>query len=324
MAASAEGRLLSFFVRYLNLRDYPEEFYLSMLSFIRYHDNLIDIIPFVASAIGIDRTADQIQANLRAGVSNTKLLSDYVKYLEENQITGSTDILLGYLLRAPNDDQYEMLSAYSKLGGDPEALYPVLDQAKSYFRNRIIEILIRAESPGIKEYLRRLLEIETDPAEHFTIIRYLVRLQDNNAVDLYLKHAAEIGRSPDDSSPGNPLYSLRKLRYTKQIIDLYELAQAPGYYADNFSDLRSIASATLQNIALFPGNFEKFTKLVNEWIKERNRAAKALRQHAPEQVFGDLHFFLETFGKQHETSGVVMPTLDQSLKIYSKVMRKQQ
>lgn len=313
--------LLSFFIRYLNLTDFDDSVYLDMLSFIRFQDSLIDIIPFVESVVGFEKTKDRILSNMQAGVSNKKLLSDYVKFLGDKNVTDAADILLEYLLKGPNEEQYELLSTFIKFGGDAEALYPVLTLSTSYFRHRLIEVLIQANNPKIKAYLKTLLEAEEDPAERLNIIRFLVRLQDKYAVALYLKHIADIKRSPDDSSPGNPLYSLRKFRFTKEILELYELSQGPSYYADNFADLRHIASSALQNIALHPGNFLKFTRLVNKWIVKRTVAGKS--QHpVPVNLFKDLQFFLETFGKQYETSNVEMPSLEEGIKIYRKVLKK--
>lgn len=306
---------LSFFIRYFNLHDYPETLYLDMLSFLRHSDNLIDIIPYVQSVVGLENTKIRILTNLEAGVTNPKLLDDYLEFIQSHKIEADPNTLLPYIANDHSSASHKVLNTYIALGGDVEKLRPALLRSTSYFRQSLIDKFIHSNSPNILKDVRKLLRNETNADEKMTLTRYLVRLQDKKGVKAYIQYLESIQSSPDDTSPAHPLYSLRSTRFTKLILYLFELSQQPQYRADSFNDLHTISYTTLQYIALHEFNFPKFKKQVKNWITQRKLKKKVV----PPNLFDGLYALLENLEKQYYISNVVMLSQSQAIELYQKI-----
>jgi hypothetical protein len=315
------AELLAFFIRYLNLRQYPNQLYWDMLAYFRLHDNIIDIIPFVQSVIGFEATIEGILNNMSRSVPESKLLVDYLKFLETNEVNRAVPLLRDYLLSGTVNDNYQLLNAYLNLDGDIEDLQPLLGTSKSYFLHSLIEKFIAAGSLNIKAILKRKIAVEKNEDEWFAINKFLVRLQDKTAVDAYIAWLRKKGHSPDDSSPTNPLYRLTKPKFTSQALDLFELAQQPSFYADTFTDLRSISATMLQHIALYNGNFPKVQKKVGKWISKRQKAAKK-GESLPDNLIQGISYLMENNAKQYEANSVKMASQEAAIALYEKISRR--
>ena len=105
------------------------------------------------------------------------------------------------------------------------------------------------------------------------------------------------------------------------MLELYQVAQEPKYYSDNFRDLRSITSTTLQNIALYGSNFPKVKTKVKKWIKSKRVKKMAKNNTLPPNLITDLHFYLESFGRQFYNR-VEMLKLTDAISLYSEIHKK--
>ncbi len=312
------SEIFSFFIRYLDIRKYPNALYEDMLNTFRWDDQLIEIIPFVQSVIGFETTAEAILTNMTLQVPGQKLLDDYVKFMETHDVKRAVPLFRVYLLDGTVKDDYQLLNAYLRLGGNLEMLRPLLETSTSYFLQALIEKFITAGSPTIKKTLLQKAAEESNPEEKLTFIRFLVKLQHKAAVEDYVAVLRAKGYSPDDSSPSNPLYRLNKPKFTRYALELYELAQQPSFYADTFCDLRSISGTILQHIALYRDNFPKVRKKVEKWLKKRQEMAKK-GQPIPENFIQGLTYLMENNAKQFEANSVKMASQESAIRLYDKI-----
>ena len=184
----------------------------------------------------------------------------------------------------------------------------------------MIEEFVRAKDPYIEKYLKKKFTVETDPVKKLSLSRYLVRLQDEEALDFYIEYMITKEEVPDDSSPLNPLYWLRKPKFINKVLELYQLAQDKKFYSDNFKDLRSITSNALQNIAKFGNNFPLVKPKIEAWIKKKKRIAKSQKENLPPNLINDLFFYLESFEMEYYNR-VEMLSLEQAIALYKSIHR---
>lgn len=317
---NVNAQILSFFIRFLRLKHYGNDVYLDMLSFLKNGDSLVDITTFVDETIGFEKTRGRIIDNLNSGILNSQLIKSHVDYVVQHEIVEAADLLLQYFNTGTSADKYQLLKAYVDLKGDIEKLQTILEQSDSYFQNSLIEQFLRAESPTIEAYLKKKFAAETDRKEKLNYSKYLIRLQDREALRYYIDYLKQVNSVPDDSSPVNPLYSLRKVIFTWPIINLYETAQQPQFHSDSFCDLRNITATTLQNIALYNGNFPNVKRRIKLWMVARQLVKKI--RPMPINLIKDIEFFLENFAKQFYVTRVVMLSQQEAIMLYRKIIKK--
>ncbi|OMP76270.1 RNA-binding domain-containing protein [[Flexibacter] sp. ATCC 35208] len=315
-----DALILSFFIRLLNLSHYEDDIYLDMLSFLKDGDSIIDITAFVEETIGVEKTRIRILENLNSGIFNGQIIKAHVDFLVRHELTEAVNLLIPYFQSETSVDRHQLLKVYVDLKGDIEKLYFLLDQSDHYFRNSLIEQFLRKESSTIRTYLKEKFVAEKDGLEKLNFSKYLIRLQDLKALKYYVNYLKQANSVPDDSSPVNPLYSLREKRFTWTILNLYEIAQQPQFHSDSFSDLRSICSIALQNIALNNGNFPYVKQRIILWIMARKLINKF--KPMPINLLKDIEFLLENFDRQFYVTNVVMLSQQEAMELYHKIAKK--
>jgi hypothetical protein len=310
--------MFSYFLRKLKLDKYPETLYRDMVSFIKYDDQLIEIIPFVEEVIGYEKTKEQVLANIDGKIANSRSFGDHLNFIEEHEVKESLKSLIPYLYGPQDSNHHQVLKIYLALGGKISKLKPVLNQSDSYFQHTLIDEFVRVRHPYIEKYLKKKFREEHDEKKKLSLSRYLIRMQNEEALDFYINFMVEHGDVPDDSSPHNPLYWLKKPKFIEKVLGLYELSQDKKYYRDSFKDLRSISANAIRNIALEGYNFPKVRKRIKSWIDKRKRNERSGETKLPGNLISDLYFYLESYDKEFYNR-VQMLNLKKAISLYRSI-----
>lgn len=305
---------LSFFMRMLSLKKYRKALYLDMLSFIKQEDNLVGIFDFVAGICEHAMIVARVLVNLAEGVNNVTALKGHLEFIKAQRLTGTLPLFIPYFSK--NDDiRYDLLTLYASLDGDMDLLLPVLLTVDGYFRNRLIEELIRKGHPLLRGYVYTLFNNETDEKEKLALSRYLIMLQDRSGFDFYVGHVKKNLYVPDDTSAGNPLFLLRDPLFTQPVLDLIVFA-ATFRKTNHRNDLSSISIRALQNLALYPQNYRKVRRNYDRWVFRNKLLSLVGRGKVPASVYPDLQFYWEIIDQQYYTQQTEQYDIPGAIAVY--------
>lgn len=282
---------VSFLIRRLRFYHYPKDTYLDMLSFVRWDDNEINIVDFVASFLPKADVDERIVANLIAGINFEVVLENHIEYALANNLKNASKGLLRYL-KIDGYGRYKILDCYLKLSSSISELENFIDDFKDDFRYKIYEELINHKSVNVKSLLLKAFYNEKNEEKKFKLSIHLIRLQNIKGLRYYIKYIKRNKKSIEDFHPSNALSQLSTLKAVPFILDLYELSFNKEIRQDAFNRLNDISLVALQGISRHNDNFPRLLRIFKVYIVYF-KLTNPLRRQLPDYVLSNLKYFIE-------------------------------
>lgn len=317
--ANRDAIKLSFLIRRLDLRGYPTELFLDMLSFHRWDDNEINIFDFAEKVVPQDQMDVRVLKNLSNGIEYYMVLDAHLDYCVKHKLYQSCTSLISYL---NNNDykRHKVLDTYLELNGDISQLEKLLPKIIDDFRYELIQELIKKNSNAVSRLLLNAFKSEKNDDAKLKLAGYLIQLQNMKGVNFYLNYVKKHKVVPDDSSPSNPLDRLSSTKFLKQIFNLYEMGFNEEIKQDVFNNLKDIAIGALMNIGLQNDNFPK-TKRLFALYKVKFKVMTFLKLHKlPEIIVLNLEHYFENMEHQYYVNKSLHIDLKEALNKYSTII----
>lgn len=261
--------ICSYLLRKFEMKEYPKEKYLDLLSTFRYNDQEQDVFEFVLSVCNSEQVTERAFENLSSGTLKYQVLENHIDYLLGQKLTDGVDLLIPYL---ENKDTYQwanVLAAFKKLNGDVKKLQGLLDKLDGYEQGSVISAFLDADPSFIRQWLTDKMK---NPLEEKTRLRYarqLIRLQNRKGLEAYFDIIRAQKKVPDSSAPGNPLYNVHDLSLLDLALEIYQFAYEGDYLYDPMSDFKSITTQMLNVISFTGDNFPTFQIAFRAFLKEK-------------------------------------------------------
>ena len=310
---------VSFFMRRLDLKHYPNEIYLDMLSFQKWDDDAVDIFDFVKSIVDDNELDVRVISNLKGGIKLFQVLSNHIEYCKARKLKGAAPLLITYFEDPNSPNRHAALDGFVFLSEDLSSLQNSLSKVKDEFKFHIIKILVDKRSNAILTYLITEFNKSSDPSEKLHYSYYLTQLQNLTGIRFYykyIKRTKEVPMAPE-APYSNFLANLTSLRALPAIFRLHELGFDPEIKQETFSNLRNIAAEALSSVCLHNDNFETAKSIFKVykiwlWFKCVMRKKEIFKK-----VNSDLDFYFENMEKQYYINKSSMITFEQAVVVFN-------
>lgn len=310
--------MFSFFIRKLNILTYNNTLYLDLLSFIKYDDSLIEIFDFVATVPGItdNNIRERVLINLEKGITNVRSMDYHLNYIRKHEIKEAATLLIPYLKNLTTVNRSDILKLFLTLGGNLVDLKDLLLK-ESDLKYYLIDEFIKTDSSFIKGFLKREFVKEKDETKKLSLAKYLIQFQDVVGLKFYLKYVKFKRRVPDDSSPGNALFTIHKAKFTYQVLEMVKLSQDPSIIHDDFRDLRSISFNCLRNLVVYPGNYKQVKRMIALWTLKQKTLGIFNKGQASAIVLNTLKLYMEVIEQQFNVNNSKVFKLDEAINLFN-------
>lgn len=316
--------MVCFFIRKLSLKSYPEQVYLDMLSFLKHNDAEENIIPFVESvpAISTTQIISAINENLRSGIDNSMLLSNYLEYLKDKNIVDAAPYIIPYLSRESINDRYGKLKIYQRLAGNISGLQGTFEAMKESdeFYTSLLEEFVTEGGSFITKFIKSRFKKEKDATKKLKLSGYLTRLGDVAGTTYYLQRLLESPPLQFSDPETTPLLRITELRYTEALLNILKHTKETDKRAFPGHDLQSVTLRALQNIAMQDKQYERVNKKLKWWLLKETVLLKLKlnRGYQPKAV-ATIRIFWESITKQHLTNSGRNLKIEEALQIYKSI-----
>jgi predicted NACHT family NTPase len=257
-----------YFYQRFNL-EYPKDTLLDMLSF----DIERKGIEYLEKALSIKDISERILKNLENGIEINDVLRNHIEYCTNHDIVEVLPFAYKEIKTAATD--YEIrhvaLEAIIKVDKELTGLEDALNDINDSFKWDVVDKLIDRTSKHVYDYLKVLFQRGT-VEDKIKASKYLIKLQDINALEYYVEWLKEKNRFDREVYNEFPLSSLTTVNAIPCLIELLKLTyqktfQQPDYFykIDNLilAAFRSISLESEDNYKIVKQEIEIF---INKYI----------------------------------------------------------
>lgn len=257
---------LWFFYRKFKL-EYPKAILLDMLSF-DYARTGIEYLEKVIPAADI---CERILQNLKDGIDINDVLKNHIEYCARHNICGVLPFAFKEIKNTKADSEIRHISLETILSIDTKLteLESALNDIKDKFKWKVVDELITRKSQYVSDYLRELFK-QGEIDDKITATKYLIKLQDINALEYYVEWIKEKKKFDREMYNASPLGSLTTANAIPSLIKLLKLTyQKTFHQPDDFEKIDNLILAAFRSIGLeSEENYLQVKQSIENFIRE--------------------------------------------------------
>ena len=283
-----DGRItiktMAMYIWYLSKRfniDHPKSVLLDMLSFDYFEGHDWVGIEYIVSKLDHKDIEDRMLENLKAGIADSSVLKNHIKYLAQNKVKESYPFLLNEVINFKRSDyqRRELLDIFFEYTKDTESIKTIINQADLKIRWAILDKLkANNQESFVEDFLLKTLEKRIDNEEIGKASEMLVSLQNIKGLKVYVEWIENNVENDVETNRAMSLNSLKTIEAIPYLIKLLELSYIREIKVDRFDRFNSQVLGAFYNIALVSEeNFKQVKSSLQEFMIEKSSIHESVK-----------------------------------------------
>ncbi|SEP01329.1 hypothetical protein [Paenibacillus sp. OV219] len=267
---------LWFFFRKLNLT-FPKNILLDMISFDWIEGSEMLGIEYLEEHLDLDSMSERIWRNLTEGINIDEVLVNHIHFCMRHDIQEVLPISLSLIIDGSKSEAVRRaaLHTYLKIDKELNIIISKIKDIGGFFKYEVIKSLFER---GIQDHcydqLNTLLQDETIEKDKLEATKYLIKLQDIEALKFYVSWVRQKVKEQEVINILMPLQTLKRIDALPYVIELLELTYLEGFKQNQFERIDTEVRNALVNIALQSSDNYNHVKLEVERFVKSNKHLK--------------------------------------------------